>query len=294
MIGELAGIACAVLWAVVSLMMRSVADGVGAAVVNGVRCGIAACTLLLVLAFSGRLGELTTLPAGTIVAILGSGIAGQAIGDALFVGAAKLIGASRALPIAGSSPLLTVVLAIVLLGEEMPPLALTGAVIVIVGVYFLAVPVNPFRQRPRAGDALDRRGVLLALAAAICWTVSTLILRAGLGEVDLVAANSLRLVVATFSLAAIELVHAGPHRPKGLNARMMRVMLPAGALSAFSSLMYLTSVYYAGAAKASIINATSPLFGLPLALIFLHEKLTPRIVAGTLLCILGIWLVLWR
>ena len=136
--------------------------------------------------------------------------------------------------------------------------------------------------------------MLLALAAAGCWTFSTLILRSGIGEVDLMAANAVRLVIATLSLATIEIVHAGPHWPKGLNWATLRVMLPAGALSAFSSLMYLTSVYYAGAATASIINATSPLFGLPLAMVFLHERLTRRVLAGTLLTVLGIWLVLWR
>jgi drug/metabolite transporter (DMT)-like permease len=53
-------------------------------------------------------------------------------------------------------------------------------------------------------------------------------------------------------------------------------------------------VYYAGAAKASVINATSPLFGLPLSLVFLHERITRRIALGTALTVLGIWLVLWR
>ena len=149
LIGELAGLACAVLWAMISMMMRSVSDRMAAAVVNGLRCAIAACTLLLILALTGRLGAITTLPSGTVLAIISSGIIGQAIGDALFVGAARLIGASRALPISGSSPLLTVVLAIVLLGEQMPPLALLGAVAVIAGVYLLAMPVNPVSPQAR-------------------------------------------------------------------------------------------------------------------------------------------------
>jgi drug/metabolite transporter (DMT)-like permease len=293
LLGELAGLACAALWAIISLMMRAVADRMPAAAVNGMRCGIAAATLFLVLLATGRFDALSTLPQGTVVAIVASGIFGQAIGDALFVGSAKLIGASRALPLSGISPLLTVGLAILFFGEQLPAVALLGAVLVVGGVYFLATPVSPLRQAGLLAAA-DKRGLLLALVAAGCWSFSTLILRNGLGDVDLIAANSLRLVVATISLASLEMITAGPHLPKGLDRRALMIMLPAGAMSAFSSLMYLTSVYYAGAAKASVINATSPLFGLPLALLFLHERIQRRVVLGTGLSVLGLWLVLWR
>jgi drug/metabolite transporter (DMT)-like permease len=201
---------------------------------------------------------------------------GQAIGYAIFVASAKLLGASRALPIAGISPLLTVALAITFFGEQMPPLAVLGALLVVGGVYFLATPVSPFRQTRKFSGGADKRGVLLALTAAGCYSFSTLILRNGLDGVDLGAANLVRLVVATLSLVSIEMVHSGPHLPKGLDRRALTIMLPAGALSAFSSLTYMASVYYAGAAKASVINATSPLFTLPLAVFFLHERLTRR------------------
>ncbi|MCL4465521.1 MAG: DMT family transporter [Chloroflexi bacterium] len=293
MIGELAGLACAALWATISLMMRAVADRMPATAVNGMRCAIAASTLFLILLVSGRLDRLATMPQGTIIAIVVSGVVGQAVGDALFVASAKLIGASRALPLSGASPLLTVGLAIAFFGEQLPALALLGAVLVVGGVYLLATPVSPFRQVGFLAGA-DKRGLLLALVAAVCWSFSTLILRDGIGEVDLMAANTLRLVVATISLASLEIVMVGPRIPKGLDRRAWALMLPAGAMSAFSSLMYLTSVYYAGAAKASVINATSPLFGLPLALLFLHERISRRVVFGTGLCVLGLWLVLWR
>ena len=294
MIGELAGLACAALWAVISLMMRAVSDRAAATVVNGLRCAIAAVVLAVVLTLTGSIQHVAELPQATIIAIVGSGVVGQAIGDATFVASAKLLGASRAMPIVGISPLLTVALAMFLFGEQLPPLALLGAVLVVGGVYFLATPVSPFRQVRKNGGTADKRGVLLALAAAVCYSFSTLILRSGLEDVDLAAANLVRLVVATISLASIELVHSGPHLPHGLDRRALAIMLPAGALSAFSSLAYMVSVFYAGAAKASVINATAPLFTLPLALVFLHERITRRIVVGTTLSVLGIWLVLWR
>lgn len=294
MIGELAGLACAALWAIISLLMRAVATRVPATVINGLRCSIAAVVLSFLLTLTGNIQHVGELSQTAIVAIVGSGILGQAVGDAIFVASAKVLGASRALPIAGISPLLTVALAIAFLGEQLPPLALLGALLVVGGVYFLATPVSPFRQMRKFGGVADKRGVLLALAAAACWSFSTLVLRNGLEGVDLAAANLLRLLVATISLAGIEMVHGGFHPPKGLDRRTVAIMLPAGTLSAFSSLAYMASVYYAGAAKASVINATSPLFGLPLALVFLHERITRRVALGTVMSVLGIWLVLWR
>jgi drug/metabolite transporter (DMT)-like permease len=56
-------------------------------------------------------------------------------------------------------------------------------------------------------------------------------------------------------------------------------------------LLYIAAVQDAGAGKAAILSATSPLFALPLAMLFLAERVTPRLMAGTLVSIVGISLV---
>jgi len=68
------------------------------------------------------------------------------------------------------------------------------------------------------------------------------------------------------------------------------------ALAVYSTgigmIIWTLSVDYAGAARASLINTAAPIIGVPLAAIFLKERVTPKIVAGTLLSVAGIWLIL--
>ncbi len=48
----------------------------------------------------------------------------------------------------------------------------------------------------------------------------------------------------------------------------------------------------AGAARAALMNAASPLIGVVFAWLFLREPLTRRVWIGTALAVVGVWLVL--
>ena len=106
------------------------------------------------------------------------------------------------------------------------------------------------------------------------------------------AANLIRMTTAFLCLMGLELLHSGGRRPAGLSRRSIAILAVAGVMGAFSSMMYLTAVHYAGAAKASVLSSTAPLFGLPISVVFLHERVSSRVAAGTLITVSGIWLVL--
>jgi uncharacterized membrane protein len=133
---------------------------------------------------------------------------------------------------------------------------------------------------------------MLALSAACCYSLSTVVLKQGLASVDLLVANLIRMSTAATILLGLETYHYRGKAPAGISRRSLVTLGLAGTLSAASSMMFLTAVFYAGAAKASVLTATSPLFGLPLSILFLREKITRRIMVGTLLAVSGIWLVL--
>jgi len=58
------------------------------------------------------------------------------------------------------------------------------------------------------------------------------------------------------------------------------------------SLFYIAAVEEAGAGKTAVLTSTMPLFNLPLAVFFLKERVTPRIVLGTITCVAGISLII--
>jgi len=53
-----------------------------------------------------------------------------------------------------------------------------------------------------------------------------------------------------------------------------------GALTSVSSVMFVAGVKHAGVAVASVLSSTAPMFAIPLAVIFLNERVTPRALTG--------------
>jgi drug/metabolite transporter (DMT)-like permease len=79
-----------------------------------------------------------------------------------------------------------------------------------------------------------------------------------------------------------------PFRERG---HILGIAAAGLAGTAFGSLMYVYAVVTAGAARTAVLSATSPLLALPLSMVFLGERFTRRIGAGTVLCVAGIVLV---
>jgi len=291
-IGEFSGLGCAMVWAIVATSMRAASDKISPVMINGLRCSIASITLTLILLALGRLGNVLSMPPSALVAILGSGILGQALGDALFVKGMKMIGSARAFPIAATNPLLTTILAVLLLGEQVTPLGVGGTLLVLSGVCLLAFRHGTPKDIGTGVSRDEKLGLFIAFGSSVSYAASNIVLKQGLTDVDLVAANLIRMAFAASLLVGLEALNTRGHITTGFGRRSLTIMLFAGMLNAFSSLLYMTSIYYAGAAKASVLTSTSPLFALPLSLLFLKEKLNWRILVGTLVSVGGIWLVL--
>ena len=61
--------------------------------------------------------------------------------------------------------------------------------------------------------------------------------------------------------------------------------------TALGGLAYVYAVAEAGAARAVILNATSPLMVVPLSMFFLGERPTARVGWGTAVCLAGTLIV---
>ncbi len=292
MIGELSGLGSAAAWALVSTVMRSMSNRISPVVVNGLRCLYAAFFLAIISVVLGRAGVLLSLPPIGLALLAISGLVGQGLGDGIFIMSMKLIGAARAMPISSIQPLLTMTLAVIFLGERVTAVAGFGTLLVLAGVYLLAFPYGPLSRVGRMFKGADRRGVAMALGAAACWAISAVCLKTALETVDILSANMVRMVVASILLFSYGTIASGRKVMAGVDGRSITIMALAGLLGTASSLGYITAVNYAGVAKSAVLASTSPFFSLPLSLVFLKEKVNRRILTGSALCVVGIWLVL--
>jgi drug/metabolite transporter (DMT)-like permease len=68
-------------------------------------------------------------------------------------------------------------------------------------------------------------------------------------------------------------------------------ILGLGALTAFSSVAYMTGLKYAGITLGTVLSSTAPLFALPIGLVAFGERITLRAASGAALCVTGISLL---
>ena len=131
--------------------------------------------------------------------------------------------------------------------------------------------------------------MLLALVPLL-WTVATVWLASARGELGAISASALRVPVGA-GLLMLFLLSARPRDLQRASAhrRDLLAIAAAGIVGmAAGSLLYIYALLEAGAARSAVLSASSPLFAIPLAVLFLGEPLTKRGLVGTGVCVLGI------
>ena len=286
-VGVAAGLISSLCWAVTTLTVRQLTHNVSASVVNWLRTAVAA-VLTLLIALPVWAIEAPALPRWTSLAFMGvSVMTGLAFGDAIFFESVRRIGVSRAMPIAMSFPLISTLLAAAFLDEPLTAAVIVGTLLVIMGVVLVVTESG--------GSAtvtnVDRGGYLLAGATAICWGLTAVLVRPSLEDMDVLTASAVRLPFA--SLLMLLVVRGRAFRAvRQLTPRLWLLIAAAGVLSVGATLLFVTAISLAGAGKTASVSATSPLFAAPLAALFLKEPLTRRLVLGTVVSAIGVWLLL--
>src|SRR5215471_12825329 len=215
-------------------------------------------TILLTLFVSALIeGDLFAgkIPVEAVLVFAGTGVVGAYMGRTLFVKSVDQIGASRAQSLNNSSPLITVLLAAVALGERLSFAVLLGVMFIISGVFFVTHgDAAPGENRP------SRRITLAAAVATICYGIVPVLKKIGtdyggppvLGAL-VMHATGLVLLLALGSLLKIELKwHKVP--PASLAS-----FVAAGFLYAIGSTFTFRALQYAPASIAAPIWSAQPI-----------------------------------
>ncbi|MDA8219468.1 MAG: DMT family transporter [Dehalococcoidales bacterium] len=294
--GELAALGWGLFFASTTVFMRYGASRVSLFWLNAARCLIASLAVAVAVGLTSGFQGFAGLPMHTIVWLGLSTAVAYPLGDMLYFRSSQLIGVSRAMPLSNCYPLVSVLLAVALLGETMSWRLALGTLFILGGGYLVAKARVLDVPSPRVRSLGEgSKGLLLAGLAAIFWGVSVVLDRVAMQvpSVDLLAAGLLRLVLGAIFLFLL----AGTRRERvewrKLDRRFLALLLLVGVVfSAGAPPLWLYAVQAIGAAKASLLAATAPLFGLALSALLLGEKATWRTAGGAALTILGVWFIL--
>ena len=294
--GAAAALGAAALWAATNLLLRGQVTKLGGATANAWRTVFSTLCFAPIFLAARQPRDLLGIPPRTLAVLLASVLLSMVLGDILQLTAIRWLGIALAMPISASSPLLTLLIAALLLGEALTARAAGGALLVVLGVTLVAVPRRALGDEATGGRA--RRalttnhwaGVALALAAATCAAASTTLTRVAIVDLDIIAANMIRL---PFSAAICLLIGTAQRRlpPWRIERRRYGPLFLAGLVSMGSGVLFLYAAKLAGAGKTATLNASAPIFGLLGAVLFLHERPSRRNVVGALVAFLGITLV---
>jgi drug/metabolite transporter (DMT)-like permease len=296
MIGELAALGAAICWTVSAIMYKEALFKTKPVSANIVRLVCTSIILVAYLAIIGKFGVLMNLPAYAVVLACVSGIIGLGFGDTLYMMSLKLIGVARAVPITCVYPLFNLLWAVFLVEEPITLSVILGAVTIVFGIWLL-------RQETDVGTAETEKkilvkGVAYALATAVMWSVSITMIDMA---VTLPETSSLdhALAINTIRVAAIavSLLVSAPIIDRGFGfLKMQRKTLAAlifgGIVALGLGWFFLTySFTNTSESRAVPISSTTPLFSTLSGIVFLHEKVTARNAVGSIMIVVGIFLI---
>ncbi|GBD23910.1 hypothetical protein HRbin29_01583 [bacterium HR29] len=281
----------AFLWAITSTMLRALGQAASPLWIGVVRLWVASAFILLVATVLGDAMALPGITPGAAAAVAGSGILAYAAGDTLYIRALARFGMGSVFPATMSGFIgLTVLGGVVLLGEPFTPGLGVGGAAIVAGVWLLTRGREPVAVSG-GGAAGASRWEELAFVGSIAalWTAATLWLTWGQGDLPPLAVGAVRTPVAAIALTllAVAADRNGAGQLVG-NWRLLVGAATAGLVgTGVGSLLYILALQDAGAARTAVLSSTSPVWGLPLAILVLGERATPARLAGTALAVGG-------
>jgi drug/metabolite transporter (DMT)-like permease len=280
MLGEILSIAAALMWAASTVFSAKALEETDPFTTNALKALFSSILMFFItLALGVDRGFSYPSIQGLFFVIMAA-IIGYGIGDTCLFKSITLIGVSRAYTIAYTSPLFVLLLSAIFLGEPIYPNYLIGTVIIIAGIVLASTGKGD-------GGLRNSTGLLASFAAALLWAIGTIFVAMGLREVDVISANTFRypfLFLFLFSFSQ-------PWKKKlNLNRRNVALMAVSGALGmVIGGLAFLLSVQMSGAAKATSLSSSSPVWASLMSVLFLKEKLSWKLILSSVVVVVGIY-----
>jgi drug/metabolite transporter (DMT)-like permease len=270
---------------------------VGLALASAVLFGAMTVALrLALLRFPGAaLGAVATVLSALPVALLAAGVE-AARGDShlagiwvfalagilapggsqiLFTLAIRDAGASRASVAVGAAPLVSVAIALAVLGEPARPLLIVGGLLIVAGGLALAFD----RRRP---EHVRRVGLLYAAAATVLFATRDNVVRS-LSDGDVPPSTAMATTLLVGLLFALAFAQGLPTWPRVV------AFAPAGLCFGLSYICLFEAFFHGRVSVVAPLVATESLWGVGFSVLFLRrtELVGPRLLLGAALIVGG-------
>jgi uncharacterized membrane protein len=197
-----------------------------------------------------------------------------------YVGIQK-VGVNLSVPIGNASPMVSVILAVALLGESLALFGAAGVVLVIAGGILLATV-------GRSGTTdVDARYLVFPVLGMLFFGGAQIVRKVGLELVPVPAVGAAVNMTTSWILAV---AYVAATREFDLSRRSLRYFLPAGVASSVGVAMLYAALGIGDVVIVTPVLNTSPLFALGLTFLFAREGelFDWRVVVGTVAIVAGV------
>ncbi|MDS0477331.1 DMT family transporter [Natrinema sp. 1APR25-10V2] len=202
----------------------------------------------------------------------------------------KRVGVNLTLPISNSNPLVSIMLAMLLLNETLSPRGQVGALAVITGGILLASA----NRNDNGAVAIRYSDLLFPVAGAVIYGSVQLLRKAGMGLVPSPAVGAaVNLTASWFVIAAFLTVVPSQRDRLSIPREDLQYFVLAGIASSFGLICLYAALLSGTVVIVTPLLNTTPLFALALTYIFLRDRepFTLQVIAGTTLIVTGVGLL---
>jgi len=289
MLGELLTITAALCWALGASLYKKSLLNARPVTLNLFRSFPATLYAFLVLYLLGKWSLLSELDMVSVAYIGFSSILVLVVGDMLYFTGLKSVGVAKTVPIAYSYSIFVALISTIFLGEPLTALVLLGTMAVVSGIWLVV---------GRAENEVSKRehsklGILAALGTSLCWACGVAVFKSILANTDPFLLASVRML---FLLPVLGVFTVLPSGTRSSTRHLTRFNILTMFLSGLVAIGVGDTFYLVGleTTKANVVAplaSTTPLFATIIAILFLKEKVSKRVVVGTFLVTAGVMLL---
>jgi drug/metabolite transporter (DMT)-like permease len=294
-IGETSAILTSCLWTINSLLFASAGKRIGSLSVNAYRIVIAVG--LLAVSHTVLLGAV--LPAATSGQwfwIGLSGVVGLGIGDFGLFAALVIIGPRRSVLVMSSSPIFASIVACLMLGEAVSPLATIGIAITLIGIAVVILEKEEHSKEEAISKRLKIWGVLLALVGAMGQGIGLVLAKKGIYLnlnviLNPLSAALIRMTLGAFFVWICALVARRlPQLSEAVKNREGMKYTAAGAfVGPFMGVtLSMVAVAYTPAGIAQTLMSLMPVLIIPVVWLLYRQKTSLRGILGAVVAVVGV------
>ncbi len=264
------------------------------------KCGIrntdsnvaTALRTIVVLAFSwlmvfvtGAQSGMSSISVKTMVFLVLSGVATGASWLCYFK-ALQLGNVNKVTPIDKSSTVLTMLLAFVLLGEELTWMKAVAMVSIGIGTYMM------IQKKQAEAKQEDKKWLLYAIGSAVFASLTSILGKIGISDINSNLGTAIRTIVVLVMAWIVVFVTRKQHTIKDIDKKSWIFLVLSGFATGGSWLCYYRALQTGPASVVVPIDKLSILVTIAFSYIVFREKLTAKAGIGLVLIVAGTFLLL--